>query len=157
MWYDSTTQPYTEMSAAMKTLGIVIGVLFVAAISFIIGVGAGGASTHPTVVAQAPVAQSVPAPQPIPAPPTAEPAGTTHPYVAFSDGTYEVGTGDGQILPGKYTVGAAAGPMGNYYEISQGGQIIKNDYTHGPTFMTVAKGQTVKVSGGGLWTANSGW
>jgi len=78
-------------------------------------------------------------------------------YVAFSDGTYEVGTGDGQILPGKYTVGAAAGPMGNYYEISQGGQVIKNDYTHGPTFMTVAKGQTVKVSGGGLWTANSGW
>jgi len=143
----------------MKTLGIVIGVLFVAAISFIIGVGAGGASTHPTqtVAAQpAPVVAQQPAPQPTPAP-APEPAGTTHPYVAFSDGTYEVGTGDGQILPGKYTVGAAAGPMGNYYEISQGGQVIKNDYTHGPTFMTVAKGQTVKVSGGGLWTANSGW
>lgn len=134
----------------MKTLGIVVGVLFVAAISFIIGVGAGGASTHPTQVVQSPVAQAAPAPQPTAPAPTQ--AGVTRPLIGFSDGTYEVGTGDGQIYPGKYKVGAAAADgLGNFYSISRSGKPVKADYTHGPTIMIVQAGDTVTISGGGQW------
>ena len=134
----------------MKTAGKIIGIIVGALVMFFFGLTVGMMPHQTTTVAQpAPIVAAAPA-QPAPAPATTQ-AGVTHPMIGFSDGTYEVGTGDGQILPGKYKVGPAEGGMGNYYSITRGGTIVKNDYTHGPTFMTVKAGDTVTISGGGQW------
>jgi hypothetical protein len=71
---------------------------------------------------------------------SAEPSG---PLSEFSDGTYEVGTGNGQIAPGKYkSPGSNGGAMGCYWarmkdDSGSVDDVIASDYTHGPAILTV--------------------
>lgn len=100
-------------------------VLAASAVSLFVGVGLGSTSPRPSETASAvpaPVTETVQAPASTvtetvtrtvtetatvtaeaPAPAAAEPvAASGGPLRSFSDGTYEVGTGDGQVAPGKY-------------------------------------------------------
>ena len=121
-------------------------------VALFIGIGLGNAGdTAPAATSTAPVTITAPAPDPVivkvdpdvrdtnrfPEPGTqAQPTG---PLTMFSDGTYEVGTGDGQVAPGKYK---SPGP-GYYARLkSNDGEvadIIKNDFSQGQMLMTVQK------------------
>jgi hypothetical protein len=59
------------------------------------------------------------------------------PLTTFGEGTYEVGTGDGQVAPGKYK---SPGP-GYWARLrsSNGSDIIANDLKDGPMVLTVLK------------------
>ena len=65
------------------------------------------------------------------------------PLTRFSDGTYEVGTGDGQIAPGKYT---SPGSGGTCYwarlKNNDGalGDIVDNNLGEGQMILNVRKG-----------------
>jgi hypothetical protein len=68
-------------------------------------------------------------------------------------GTYEVGTGNGQIAPGKYFSPAPSGGLTCYYarlrnNDGEAGDIIAQELSHGQITMTVrASDGYVKVSG----------
>ena len=86
---------------------------------------------------------SQPAPEPAP-----EPALTT-----VSDGTYEVGTGAGQVSPGKYKSSGPDGGTVCYYARLRNndgstGDIIANNLSQGPSIMIVkASDGYVQVNG----------
>jgi hypothetical protein len=86
-----------------------------------------------------PMAAAAPAAAPVPAAPSG-------PLTTFGSGTYEVGTGDGQVTPGKYrTVGPEAGDFGSCYwarlKDTDGDfdSIIANGNTEGPAVVTISK------------------
>jgi hypothetical protein len=64
------------------------------------------------------------------------------PLTTVSSGTYEVGTGDGQVPPGKYKSSGPTGSAPCYFARLKNndgamGDIIDNDLSQGPTVMTV--------------------
>ena len=124
-----------------------------------IGVGLGASSPRATdtastaggtVTVQAP-ASTVTVMQPVPAAPQVEnvipaaeaPAlsGSSGPVTTFSDGTYEVGTGDGQIAPGKYK--SSGGGMCYWARLKHNdgaiGDIVDNNVGQGQMILNVAK------------------
>jgi hypothetical protein len=90
---------------------------------------------------------------PAPAAAAAAPAGPSGPLTSFDDGTYEVGTGEGQVAPGKYT---SPGPEGGgvcysgrlKHNDGELGDIIDNDISQGQAILVVKPSDGyVKVSG----------
>lgn len=87
----------------------------------------------------------------VPAAPEPAQAG---PLTSIGPGTYEVGTGDGQVAPGKYR---STGPDGSagicYYSRLKNndgslGDIIANNVSQGPSILNVAKGDGyIEVNG----------
>jgi hypothetical protein len=80
------------------------------------------------------------------APAAAAPAAASGPLTTFSSGTYEVGTGDGQVASGKYkTAGPGADSYGSCYwarlKNTDGDfdSIITNGNAEGPTTVTISK------------------
>jgi hypothetical protein len=77
--------------------------------------------------------------------PTPEQAVASGPLTAFGAGTYEVGTVDGQVAPGKYkTAGPAGGSPSCYWarlKDTDGDfdSIITNGNAEGPTVVTISK------------------
>jgi len=134
-------------------------------VALFIGIGLGSAS-HPatTTTTAAPVTVTAPAPAnpypmpsdardnpPVPDPATAQ-AQPTGPLTTFSDGTYEVGTGDGQVAPGKYKSTPAADRPGYYARLKNNDgamdDIIDNELSEGQMLLTVKKTDGyVEVSG----------
>ena len=93
---------------------------------------------------------SGPAAAPAPAPAAAPASGG--PLTEVSEGTYEVGTGDGQVAPGKYKSPGPSGSGGSCYwarlRSDDTTDIIANDLKEGPTVMTVkAADKDVEVRG----------
>jgi hypothetical protein len=95
-----------------------------------------------TVTAAAPAGEVPAAVKPVPvakAPAAAADAGG--PLTTFSEGTYEVGTGDGQIAPGKYK--SAGGGMCYWSRLKHNdgalGDIIANNLSEGQMILNVAK------------------
>lgn len=89
-----------------------------------------------TVFAPAPaVENAVPA---VEAPALASPSG---PLSSFDDGTYEVGTGEGQVAPGKYR--SPGGGMCYWARLKNNdgalGDIIDNNVGQGQMILNVAK------------------
>jgi hypothetical protein len=86
----------------------------------------------------APTVGAVPTPTPTPDP---EPAG---PLSTFGAGTYEVGTGDGQVAPGKYkTTGPDDGAPSCYWARLKNlegdlSSITANNNAEGPTVVTIS-------------------
>ena len=73
------------------------------------------------------------------------------PLTSLSEGTYEVGTGDGQIAPGKYkSPGPPSGSQCYYARLSSDTttDIIANDLKQGPMTMTVqSSDKYVEING----------
>ena len=75
------------------------------------------------------------------------------PLTAVGPGTYEVGTGNGQIAPGKYFSPASSSSSTCYYarlrnNDGEADDIIADELSHGQTIMTVrASDGYVTVSG----------
>ena len=75
---------------------------------------------------------------------TVAPAVPSGPLSSFGSGTYEVGTGDGQVAPGKYkTAGPDGGDYGSCYwarlkdTTGEMGSIIANGNAEGPTVVSI--------------------
>jgi hypothetical protein len=106
---------------------------------------AGAASTVTVSASTVTVMQPAPAaPQVDDAIPAAEaPAqsGSGGPLTTFSDGTYEVGTGDGQVAPGKYK--SSGGGMCYWARLKHNdgaiGDIVDNNVGQGQMILNVAK------------------
>jgi hypothetical protein len=125
----------------------------IVAVLFAVSAVAGQAPT-PTQPAAAPP-QAIPYDGTYPSyTPTAEPA-QSGPLTEFSDGTYEVGNGDGQVPPGKYKSpgpGVTSGGMCYSARLKTGdgavGDIIDNNIDRGPSILNVGKSDGfVKVTG----------
>ena len=76
---------------------------------------------------------------PAPSPAYSRPSG---PVTNIGDGTFEVGTGAGQVPPGTYHTSGPSGDnfMGCYWEREKdttGDSIINNDISKGPTTVTI--------------------
>lgn len=71
--------------------------------------------------------------------PAAAPAAAAGPATSFSDGTYEVGTGDGQVAPGKYK--SAGGGMCYLARLKHNdgalGDIVANNVGQGQMILNV--------------------
>ena len=84
-------------------------------------------------------------------PPTSAPV--AQPLTTVSPGTYEVGTGDGQVAPGKYkSTGPDSGGACYYARLKNNdggtGDIIANNLSQGPSIMNVkASDGYVQVAG----------
>ena len=114
-----------------------------------IGSGSSGASNTAatagaTKTVQAPpstvtVAAAAPAEAPAPAAPAPAAGG---PQTTFSDGTYEVGTGAGQVAPGKYTTPGGGTCYWARLKHNDGalGDIIANNLGEGQMILNVKKG-----------------
>lgn len=99
----------------------------------------------PTFAAPAPPPAAVPAPAPAPSGPLTE----------FSDGTYEVGTGAGQIAPGRYK--SPGSGMCYWARLKNGdgaiGDIIDNNAGAGQQLLTVRDSDgLIEVAGGCTFT-----
>lgn len=76
---------------------------------------------------------------PAPSPAYSRPTG---PVTNIGDGTFEVGTGAGQVPPGTYHTSGPSGAMGCYWEREKNtngdfDSILANDYSKGPTTVTI--------------------
>lgn len=119
-------------------------------VALFVGIGLGSANHGTTTPVAAPVTVTAPAavsPYPMPSdardnPTVPDPytqAQPTGPLTTFGEGTYEVGTGDGQVAPGKYK---SPGP-GYYARLKSDdgelGSIIDNQLSEGQLLLTVKK------------------
>jgi hypothetical protein len=94
-----------------------------------------------TVFASAPEPETRAVAKPVPAAAAPAPASTGGPMTTFSDGTYEVGTGDGEIPPGKYR---SSGPDSGGLGICYASRLKHNDGALGDIVdQEVSKGQTL--------------
>jgi hypothetical protein len=95
------------------------------------------------------------APVPTQPPPIVAPAPPTVVVPMYGDGTYEVGTGEGQIAPGKYhTNGDSSSAYWARLRDTSGdmGTIIANGIERGPATITIKKtDNAVRFSGGAQW------
>ena len=132
-------------------------------VAFLFGIGIGGAGNKPpaATAASAPTTQTVTVAVPqqgaqpavVEAPAVEAPAvaASGGPLTSLSEGTYEVGTGDGQIAPGKYkSPGPSSGSQCYYARLSSDTttDIIANDLKQGPMTMTVqSSDKYVEING----------
>ena len=135
--------PLTPPTPTPKKRKTWLWILAIAAALFI-GISLGHASA-PSPVA-APISTygqtgsgslpAVPAPTYASAPTYVPDAEASGPLTTFSDGTYAVGTGDGQVAPGKYK---SPGP--GYYALLKdtSNDIIANKFSEGQLLLTVPK------------------
>ena len=94
-----------------------------------------------TVTVMQPAPAAPPVENAIPAAEAPAQAGSGGPLTTFSDGTYEVGTGDGQVAPGKYK--SAGGGMCYWARLKHNdgavGDIVANNVGQGQMILNVAK------------------
>lgn len=80
--------------------------------------------------------------------PTTTQVAPTGPLTAFDDGTYEVGTGPGQVAPGRYRASGKGCHWARLKSTDEGDTIGTPHTGNGPTFMTVkASDAYIHVSG----------
>lgn len=129
------------------------------ALVLLLMIGFAGANSDPQPSAPIVPATLTPAAaQPAPAPePADEPELTaaSGPLTTFSDGTYEVGTSDGQIAPGKYKSPGSGYCYWAALKKGDGsvGDIRDNDGGPGPKVLNVQKSDgVIEISGGCTFT-----
>lgn len=111
-------------------------------VAFLVGIGVGGAGDRSTPAAATSTPQLAPAaPAQAAAPVEQEAPAPSGPLTTVGPGTYEVGTGDGQVAPGKYRSPGPDGAACYYARLKNNdgvlNDIIDNEISQGQTLLTV--------------------
>lgn len=140
-WQGYAQQPPPQPPKQKWTHGK-LGALALLGVAMFVACGIAGTNTSAPRTATSPTAASA-----APAVPAAKqeaedaPAAASGPLTSFDDGTYEVGTGNGQVAPGKYR--SAGSSMCYYARLKNNdgelGDIIDNNLGSGQKLLNVKK------------------